>query len=544
MNTCRIVLVRRATYSADGRKSRWTVRKSVAVGFILVALLSLGIYTRHTFSKPTVKEKTVSNLHFDDSVSDTEKRVIREAIQKQSKTANYSGNIHVKTSLTTDKDTSLLTAYVPVTNFYSSRQMITKTELSTVDIYVPQKMDNKEREAIITLLGLDSKKLKTISTLNDVPDTAIALVPVSELSTQVKLLAFDGTYYLDSFNAGAIFRQAVFSADEASNLADIKLNDYPDKETTLKVNMTGVTALTRLMMKKLSSVKDPNYFSKQIGGFLADADITHISNEVSFKTGCEYSNTVFCAPPAMIETLKSSGVDLVELTGNHNNDSGSQYSTESINLYHSLGWNTFGGGLNTIEAAKPFLVDKKQSKVTFLGYNSADAPGSGAVAGSSTAGANSFDYAKVKPDIENAKKQSQFVIVDVQFSECFAYPAEHQEFPACDVPVGGQKDTFRKIIDLGADMVIGTQAHQPQIYEMYNGKPIYYGLGNLYFEQIQWPGTERGIILSHYFANGKLIQTKLSPTVYDESYQTHLMTDVSAVSLLQRLQSARQTARL
>ena len=94
-------------------------------------------------------------------------------------------------------------------------------------------------------------------------------------------------------------------------------------------------------------------------------------------------------------------------------------------------------------------------------------------------------------------------------------------------------------MDLGADMVVGSSAHQPQTYELYNGKPIYYGLGNLYFDQTQWPGTERGIILTHYFAGGKLLQTKLAPTVFDADLQTRLMTNDQSLTLLERLRVAR-----
>ena len=88
-------------------------------------------------------------------------------------------------------------------------------------------------------------------------------------------------------------------------------------------------------------------------------------------------------------------------------------------------------------------------------------------------------------------------------------------------------------------MVVGTSAHQPQTYEIYNGSPIYYGLGNLYFDQDRWPGTERGIILTHYFLAGKLLQTKLTPTVYDGDYQTRTMTSEEASYLLGRLKAAR-----
>ncbi|HEU4606909.1 MAG TPA: CapA family protein, partial [Chitinophagaceae bacterium] len=330
-------------------------------------------------------------------------------------------------------------------------------------------------------------------------ESSVAFIPVSQLSAKVKLLSFEGSYYLDSFQKGAVFRQAAFTGDGARALTSLKLGGLPTKGTTLKVNMTGVTALTRVMMKKLASVKDPRYFSEKIGDFLADADITHVSNEVSFKPGCQYSNTSFCSPPEFIETLKASGVDLVELTGNHNNDQGNIYNTNSINLYHNLGWHTFGGGLNAEEADQPYIADIKGSKIAFIGYNMADGLGSGAVAGTNSAGANYYTAEKAKTAIEAAKQKADFVIVDIQYAECQAYPAGFVEFPICDSPIGSQQEDFRQLIDWGADMVVGTQAHQPQTYELYNGKPIYYGLGNLYFEQTQWPGTERGIILTHYF---------------------------------------------
>jgi poly-gamma-glutamate synthesis protein (capsule biosynthesis protein) len=303
--------------------------------------------------------------------------------------------------------------------------------------------------------------------------------------------------------------------------------------------MTGVTAITRRMLRKYNEIKDPSYFGKNIGNFLADADLTHVSNEVSFKAGCTYNNTLFCAHPDTIQTLKDSGVDVVELTGNHNNDVGSDANTETINTYKSLGWGVFGGGINTAEAAKPFTVDQKGTKLAFFGYNYPDSPNGGAIAGANRAGANSFDFERIKTDIENAKTAGQYVVVDIQFWECYAYPEGYVEFPECDGPITNQREVFRKVVDLGANMVVGSSAHQPQTYEIYNDSPIYYGLGNLYFEQIEWPGTERGIVLTHYFSAGKLVQTKLTPTEYDENLQVGLMSDADAVKLLSRLDVAR-----
>lgn len=515
--------------------------KSKRLVVIIIGLIAIGAIAAYfLFFRPTPAEEIANHLQFDGSVTSSEQQTIISALQEQSK--NYRGtvDVSVRTSSEISDNSSTLSVYVPVTNKYASRQQISQDELSGVEIYLPQDTDGKIRQAVSDFTGISSEKIQSFS--GEISEDAVAFIPASELSSEVKLLSLDNSYYLDNFTKGGLFRQAAFNGGSSGDFEGLVLNNLPTKENTLKVNMSGVTALTRGMIKKLESVGDANYFSEKIGPFLADADITHVSNEVSFQQNCPYSYAVFCSPPGMIEALKSSGVDLVEITGNHNNDVGSQYNTETINQYHSLGWATFGGGLNADEAAKPYVADKKGSKVAFLGYNFADAPNSGAIATSDGAGANGWDSAKVKSDIEAAKQQADFVVVDIQYWECYSYPDGYVEYPECDSPIGQQAATFREAADYGADMVIGSSAHQPQTYEVYNGVPIYYGLGNLYFDQTQWPGTERGIILTHYFQDGKLAQTKLTPTVYDNAYQTHIMSNDDALYLLDRLKTARQNS--
>lgn len=526
------------------KRSNNKSKRLFIIGIIVLVVVGIAI-ALFLINKPTPEEKVANTLQFDESVTTAEQQAITSAIQKQSKSYNGNLTVSVKTAQEVPKSSAALAVYVPVTNKYAARQQINKSELTGLEVYLPKDADEIIRQAVATLIGVSADKIKMLdSSVEAIGDNAVAFIPASELSANVKLLNFNGKYYLDSFNSGAIFRQAVFTGDSASSLDGLALNSLPAKDGTLKVNMTGVTALTREMMDKLAVVGNATYFSEKIGTFLADADITHVSNEVSFQPGCAYSHSVFCSPPEMIETLKASGVDLVELTGNHNNDVGRQYNTDTINQYHELGWGTFGGGINAAEAAKPFISDKKGTKVAFLGYNYPDSPGGGAIATADGAGANPWDAAKVQAEIAEAKKQADFVIVDIQFWECYSYPDGYVEFPECDIPIGQQASTFRQVADFGADMVIGSSAHQPQTYEVYKGIPIYYGLGNLYFEQTSWPGTERGIILTHYFQNGKLLQTKLSPTVYDNAYQTHLMTNDEALYLLDRLKTGRQTAGL
>ena len=527
------------SYLSVPRKPRQNRRRPVGLVVTALLLIGLGIIAYQRFA-PTSVEKAVDRLQFDSSVTAGEKQTIVDTIKNQAKTYRGTMRAGVDTTLTPSQDKSTLTAYVPVTNFYASRQILTKPELKDVAVRVPSDTGAVVRKALATVLGLETGDMTDLTgSPEEIPAGEVAFIPADRLTPKMKLLGFEGAYYLDSFTSGAVFRQAVFSGSDAASLAGLTLNGLAGKDTTLKVNMTGVTALTRVMMTKLNTVKDPLYFSQQIGDFLSDADITHVSNEVSFQAGCQYHNSSFCSPPEFIETLKDSGVDLVELTGNHNNDRGNTYNTSSINQYHNLGMATFGGGLNREEAAKPYIANLKGNTITFIGYNKADGLTSGAIAAESTAGANYYTDEKAEADITAAKQNSQFVIVDIQYSECYAYPDGFVEYPVCDGPISGQQESFRKMIDFGADMVVGSSAHQPQTYELYKSKPIYYGLGNLYFDQTRWPGTERGIILTHYFVGGTLIQTKLSPTVYGTELQTRLMDNDTAVWLLDRLNAAR-----
>ena len=49
------------------------------------------------------------------------------------------------------------------------------------------------------------------------------------------------------------------------------------------------------------------------------------------------------------------------------------------------------------------------------------------------------------------------------------------------MPMPGQRVLARKMIDAGADLIIGSHPHVVQGYEKYRGKYIFYSLGNLLF---------------------------------------------------------------
>lgn len=378
----------------------------------------------------------------------------------------------------------------------------------------------------------------------------VTVINFANLRPETKLLSIDGAYYFDDFEHGAEIIEKQVTPEEAQRYAPL-----PTKETTLSFAQTGVTAITRAMTTKLNAVGDGAFFAENIKDFLSTKDLTHISNEVSFADNCPGGSetTTLCSDWRALDTITAIGTDVIELTGNHNNDYGAENNITTINKYHDLGLQTFGGGVNeTMAAANLILgvddpanssatnINTKGTKITLLGYNySTSTKENGQGASGDHPGANIYNEEHAKADIAAAKANDTYTIVDVQFSECYCYPDEGAEMPSCDAPITGQAEFFRHLIDLGADMVVGTQAHQPQTYEIYNGKPIYYGLGNLFFDQIYWPGTTRSIILTHYFVNGTYLQTRLTPTIYDSNFQPRLMTKEESQAFLTRLLSAK-----
>jgi len=108
---------------------------------------------------------------------------------------------------------------------------------------------------------------------------------------------------------------------------------------------------------------------------------------------------------------------------------------------------------------------------------------------------------------------------------------EHTDFPA---PF--QRALARRLVDAGADLIVGHHPHVPQGWEVYRGSAVYYSLGNFNFWQFDTETTEKnrwGYMVRYDPKSGG---TEPIPYRINENYQPVPASGREGAELLARLQ--------
>ena len=95
----------------------------------------------------------------------------------------------------------------------------------------------------------------------------------------------------------------------------------------------------------------------------------------------------------------------------------------------------------------------------------------------------------------------------------------HWGYEHTDVPAPFQRRLARRLVDAGADLLIGHHPHVPQGCETYRGVPIYYSLGNFNFWQFDMATAEKnrwGYMVGYDPGSGA---TRPIPYLINDNYQ-------------------------
>ncbi len=384
------------------------------------------------------------------------------------------------------------------------------------------------RAALWSILGEPGVDAVRVLDADKILDTAWndkvawALVPFEALEPRWKVLRVDDQSPMDrSMNLDTYPLVVSFgiTGDPAvlsflSDLADQNkqpmlpaTNRDPAKMTT--IIMTGVTALVRATADRMEK-KGITYPAQDIIGWLRDTDFLHISNEISFDPDCKTPNAsdpslFFCSNPKYIGLLEYIHANIIDMTGNHMNDFGRQWLLYTLDMYRQQGMMFYASGENADKARQPITFEHNGSKFAFMGCNPSGPQHVWAT--DTEAGAAKCDYPWMIDQIHQLRAKGYLVIVTFQYYESYD-----------PLPSPQQKADFRQMIDAGAVIVSGSQAHRPQAMEFVGDGFIHYGLGNLFFDQMDTPytGTRNEYIDKHVFYDGRYLGTTLLTAVLED----------------------------
>ena len=206
------------------------------------------------------------------------------------------------------------------------------------------------------------------------------------------------------------------------------------------------------------------------GADLAVGNLECVVATVGEKVPKSYN---FRAHPRVVPLL-ARYFDAVSLANNHTGDFGKEALVEMLDLLDKGKVRHFGAGRNLEEAHAPLILEHKGLRIALLGYDEfrprefAAGPDTPGVAWSL------WEQPRVLADIRAARTKHRADLV---------IPYMHWGWEGDPEPNERQRALARRMIDAGADVVVGGHPHVTQGAESYKGRLIVYSLGNFVFDE-------------------------------------------------------------
>jgi poly-gamma-glutamate synthesis protein (capsule biosynthesis protein) len=336
---------------------------------------------------------------------------------------------------------------------------------------------------------------------------SFAVVPLSRLDPRVRAAVVGGVDPLDSGG--------------------------PDARPVTRVTVVGDIMLGRRVGAAAQAAGDPSRPLRAMQRRLAAADLTlgNLENTLSTAGPPQQGGDSFAAPRAVLDGLADSGVDAVSLANNHTGDFGQQALLETVAAVRRGPVRGFGAGGDLDAASRAFVTDVDGVRLAVLGFN---AIGETPRATSTTPGAlsvrmpprtgplNRSDLRHVTGLVRRLDQRVDVVVVLPHWGTQYTHIAEPS-----------QRLVARRLVDAGADLVVGGHPHWVQGLEWYRGAVVAHSLGNFVFDMDFMTETQQGVTLDAVFWGDRLVAVQLDPYVIGADFSPRPVEGVLAQDILQ-----------
>jgi len=199
----------------------------------------------------------------------------------------------------------------------------------------------------------------------------------------------------------------------------------------------------------------------------SDLHITNLECPLTYSENkIEKSGPGIKSDPASVSLLVQSNVKLACLANNHIFDYGEKGIIDTLEVLKKSNIESAGIVNRTNGQEKWVIKEINGKRIGFLNYCENEF----SVREKGLLGAAGYDPVKAYYDIQVLRLKVDWLIVN--------YHGGNEYYP---LPRPELKKDFHYLADLGADLVVGHHTHVFSGYEVYNGKPLIYSLGNFFF---------------------------------------------------------------
>jgi len=234
---------------------------------------------------------------------------------------------------------------------------------------------------------------------------------------------------------------------------------------------------------------DPMTAVGPMAAILRGADLAMVNLETAITTRGtpEVKTYRFRAPASAFTALRAAGIDLVTQANNHGMDFGPVGLRDSLDEAHAANFPVVGIGLDDDAAYAPYRVSIRGQRIAVLGATDVL---DGNLIGSWTARpgkpglASAKEVDRLLAAVRGARAGSDTVVVYLHYGS---------ELHAC--PTDAQRALVRRLVEAGADIVVGSHAHVLLGAGYLGGAYVDYGLGNfVFYVERQGPTRETGVL--------------------------------------------------
>ena len=252
---------------------------------------------------------------------------------------------------------------------------------------------------------------------------------------------------------------------------------YPSsmKETgdTLRVTFVGDLLLDRGVRDKIEAHGADALFSPSVDSLFASSHcvVANLECPATKVVKPVQKWIIFRGEPEWLATLHRHGVTHLNLANNHSIDQGREGLMSTIDNVFDAGMTPIGAGSNMQEAAKPILLAEHPRKIW--------------VVTSQRLSLENFPYLPERPSVsqEDFSQLTQKVATLRRDNpDGIVIVTLHWGGENTLKPILQQVSEAHRLVDAGADIIIGHHSHTLQLMEHFRGKPIYYGIGNFIFD--------------------------------------------------------------